>query len=154
MFRDLPIFNAKHVKPGGCIFLSRGTGIVVWGQRTLQRLPTALDRINVRRLLIFLRKIIDRSAVGLVFEQNDATMWRKFTNIVSPVLDGVQARRGIVDYRVVMDESTNTPDVIEQNQAVGDIFIKPTKTAEIIVLNFIVTSQSSEFTETATTGSL
>jgi hypothetical protein len=81
-------------------------------------------------------------------------MWRKFTNIVSPVLDGVQARRGIVDYRVVMDESTNTPDVIEQNQAVGDIFIKPTKTAEIIVLNFIVTSQSSEFTETSTTGSL
>ena len=149
--RDAMYSQGNAINP---IATFRGTGIVVWGQRTLQRLPTALDRINVRRLLIFLRKIIDRSAVGLVFEQNDATMWRKFTNIVSPVLDGVQARRGIVDYRVVMDESTNTPDVIEQNQAVGDIFIKPTKTAEIIVLNFIVTSQSSEFTETSTTGSL
>ena len=149
--RDALYSQGNAINP---IATFRGTGIVVWGQRTLQRLPTALDRINVRRLLIFLRQVIDRAAIGLVFEQNDSSMWRKFTNIVSPVLDGVQARRGIVDYRVVMDESTNTPDVIEQNQAVGDIFIKPTKTAEIIVLNFIVTSQSSEFTETSTTGSL
>jgi phage tail sheath protein FI len=149
--RDALYSQGNAINP---IATFRGTGIVVWGQRTLQRLPTALDRINVRRLLIFLRQVIDQAAIGLVFEQNDSSMWRKFTNIVSPILDGVQARRGIVDYRVVMDESTNTPDVIEQNQAVGDIFIKPTKTAEIIVLNFIVTSQSSEFTETSTTGSL
>lgn len=149
--RDAMYSQGNAINP---IATFRGSGVVVWGQRTLQRLPTALDRINVRRLLIFLRKVIDRAAVGLVFEQNDSTMWRKFNNIVSPILDGVKARRGIVDYRVVMDETTNTPDIIEQNQAVGDIFIKPTKTAEIIVLNFIVTSQTSDFTETTTTGSL
>lgn len=149
--RDAMYSQGNAINP---IATFRGSGVVVWGQRTLQRLPTALDRINVRRLLIFLRKVIDRAAVGLVFEQNDSTMWRKFNNIVSPILDGVKARRGIVDYRVVMDETTNTPDIIEQNQAVGDIFIKPTKTAEIIILNFIVTSQTSDFTETTTTGSL
>jgi phage tail sheath protein FI len=149
--RDAMYSQGNAINP---IATFRGSGVVVWGQRTLQRLPTALDRINVRRLLIFLRRVIDRAAVGLVFEQNDSTMWRKFNNIVSPILDGVKARRGIVDYRVVMDETTNTPDIIEQNQAVGDIFIKPTKTAEIIILNFIVTSQTSDFTETTTTGSL
>lgn len=142
--RDALYSGGNAVNP---ITTFTGTGIAIWGQRTLQRAPTALDRINVRRLVIFLRKVINRAAISFVFEPNDPTLWRKITGVLSPVLDGVQARRGIVSYKVVMDATTNTPDIIEQNMAVGNVYIKPTKTAEIIVLNFVVTSQSSTFNE-------
>jgi phage tail sheath protein FI len=129
-------------------------GIVIWGQRTLQREPTALDRINVRRLLIITRKAIQTAANSLVFQPNDATMRRKFINLVTPILQGIKQRRGLVDFRVRMDESNNPPSVIEQNMAVADIFLKPTKAAEIIIVNFIVTSQESNFDETVTTGTI
>lgn len=143
--RDALYTQGNAVNP---IATFAASGIVVWGQRTMQREPTALDRINVRRLLIILRGAVDRAARSLVFEPNDATMWRKFKNLLNPLLEGVKARRGIVDFEVVMDSTTNPPDIIEQNMAIGDIFIKPTKSAEMVVLNFIVTSQSSTFNET------
>lgn len=149
--RDALYSSGNSVNP---ITTFSANGVVIWGQRTLQREPTALDRVNVRRLLIQLRLVIDAAARQLVFQPNDNTLWRRFVNIVSPVLEGVRQRRGLVDFKVVMDATTNTPDVIEQNQAVGNVFLKPTKAAEMIVLNFIVTTQASTFDETVTSGTL
>lgn len=149
--RDVLYSGGNAVNP---ITTFAANGIVVWGQRTLQREPTALDRVNVRRLLIVLRLTIDAAARVLVFQPNDNTLWRRFSNTVNPILEGVRQRRGLVDFKVVMDASTNPPEVIEQNQAVGNIFLKPTKAAEMIVLNFIVTTQASTFDETITTGSI
>jgi uncharacterized protein len=128
-----------------------GSGIVIWGQRTLQRVPTALDRINVRRLLLTLRRAIASSVNVLVFEPNDPVLWRQFRALVTPILVNAQINRGIREFRVVCDETTNTPDVIEQNTMVGKIFIKPTKAAEIIQVDFIITSQGTNFEETLVT---
>lgn len=125
----------------------QGTGIVIWGQRTMQRTATSLDRINVRRMLLLLRKLISTALQSLVFEPNDPVLWRRFRGLVTPFLQAVQNRRGITNFRVVMDESTNTPDVIEQNMCVGKIFIQPTKTAEIIVVDFVLTPQGAQFDE-------
>jgi phage tail sheath protein FI len=147
--RDVLYSSGNAVNP---ITTFAANGVVIWGQRTLQREPTALDRVNVRRLLIQLRLVVDAASRQLVFQPNDNTLWRRFVNLINPVLEGVKQRRGLVDFKVVMDSTTNTPDVIEQNQAVGNIFLKPTKAAEIIVLNFIVTTQASTFDETVTTG--
>jgi phage tail sheath protein FI len=149
--RDVLYSGGNAVNP---ITTFAANGIVVWGQRTLQREPTALDRVNVRRLLIVLRLAIDAAARVLVFQPNDNTLWRRFSNTVNPILEGVRQRRGLVDFKVVMDASTNTPDVIEQNQCVGNVFLKPTKAAEMIILNFIVTTQSSTFDENINTGSI
>lgn len=149
--RDVLYSGSNAVNP---ITTFAANGIVVWGQRTLQREQTALDRVNVRRLLIVLRLAIDAAARVLVFQPNDNTLWRRFSNTVNPILEGVRQRRGLVDFKVVMDASTNPPEVIEQNQAIGNIFLKPTKAAEIIVLNFIVTTQASTFDEVITTGSI
>ena len=125
----------------------QGTGLVIWGQRTMQRTHTSLDRINVRRMLLVLRKLISTALQSLVFEPNDPTMWRRFRGLVTPFLQAVQNRRGITQFRVIMDESTNTPDIIEQNMAVGKVFIQPTKTAEIIVVDFVLTPQGAAFQE-------
>lgn len=149
--RDVLYSGGNAVNP---ITTFAASGIVVWGQRTLQREPTALDRVNVRRLLIVLRLAIDAAARVLVFQPNDNTLWRKFSNTVNPILEGVRQRRGLVDFKVVMDATTNTPDVIEQNQCIGNVFLKPTKAAEMIILNFIVTTQASTFDETVTSGSI
>lgn len=131
-----------------CIATFAQTGVAIWGQRTLQRTPTALDRINVRRLMIYLREQIRSSSLRLVFEPNTASLWRRFTGIIEPFLRSVKNGQGIVDYKIVMDASTNPPEVVEQNMARGIIYIKPTKTAEMIVLDFVVTNQSSNFDET------
>jgi phage tail sheath protein FI len=145
--RDAMYSGGNSVNP---IATFSQTGIAIWGQRTLQRTPTALDRINVRRLLIYLREAISRSCLSLVFDQNDPTMWRNFVSLVEPFMRGVRDRRGVVDYKIIMDASTNTPEIIEQNMARGIIYVKPTKSAEIIVVDFIVTNQSSTFTEAVT----
>ena len=122
-----------------------GQGVVVWGQKTLQGRPSALDRVNVRRLLIKLKKFIASSSRYLVFEQNTASTRNRFLNIVNPFLESVQANSGLSAFKVVMDDSNNTPDVIDRNQLVGQIFIQPTRTAEFIVLDFVVLPTGATF---------
>ncbi|MDA7495885.1 phage tail sheath subtilisin-like domain-containing protein [bacterium] len=124
-----------------------GQGVVVFGQKTLQAKPSALDRINVRRLLINLRKFIASSSRFLVFEQNTSSTRNRFLNIVNPYLEQVQANSGLTAFRVVMDDSNNTPDVVDRNQLVGQIFIQPTRTAEFIVLDFVVQPTGAAFPE-------
>lgn len=123
------------------------TGVAIWGQRTLQRIPTALDRINVRRLMIYLRERIQASVLTFVFEQNNESLWLQFKDTINPFMRSVRNGQGITDYKIVMDSSTNPPEIIEQNMARGLIYVKPTKTAEIIVLDFVVTNQTSSFNE-------
>jgi phage tail sheath protein FI len=122
-----------------------GTGVCVWGQKTLQRKPTSLDRVNVRRLLIALKDFIGGVARNLVFEQNTAVTRNRFLNQVNPYLDTVVQRQGLFAYKVVMDDTNNTPDVIDRNQLVGQIYIQPTKTAEFIILNFNLTPTGATF---------
>ena len=121
------------------------TGVCIWGQKTLQERSTALDRINVRRLLITVKKFIASSSRFLVFEQNTARTRTRFLNIVNPFLESVQSQQGLFAFRVQMDGSNNTPDVIDRNQLVGQIFLQPTKTAEFIVLDFNVLPTGATF---------
>jgi hypothetical protein len=122
-----------------------GEGVVVFGQKTLQRKATALDRVNVRRLLIALKDFIGQVGNNLVFEQNTTVTRNRFLSQVNPYLDSVVQRQGLYTYKVVMDESNNTPDVIDRNQLVGQIYIQPTKTAEFIILNFNVQPTGATF---------
>jgi hypothetical protein len=122
-----------------------GEGVVVFGQKTLQRKATALDRVNVRRLLIALKDFIGQVSNNLVFEQNTTITRNRFLSQVNPYLDSVVQRQGLYAYKVVMDESNNTPDVIDRNQLVGQIYIQPTKTAEFIILNFNVLPTGATF---------
>ena len=113
----------------------------------LQERSTALDRINVRRLLIALKKFIASSSKYLVFEQNTATTRMRFLNIVNPYLESVQQKQGLYAFRVTMDESNNTPETIDRNQLMGQLFLQPTRTAEFIVLDFVVQSTGASFPE-------
>jgi hypothetical protein len=122
-----------------------GSGIAVWGQKTLQQKQTALDRINVRRLLINLKGYIGNIARTLVFEQNTTATRNRFLAQVNPYLASVVQRQGLYAYKVVMDESNNTPDVIDRNQLVGQIYIQPTKTAEFVILNFNILPTGATF---------
>jgi len=122
-----------------------GNGTVIFGQKTLQTKATALDRVNVRRLLIELKRVVGNIGNTLLFEQNTAATRNRFLNQVNPYLESVQQRQGLYAYRVVMDDTNNTADVIDRNQMVGQIFIQPTKTAEYIVLDFNVTPTGVEF---------
>ena len=124
-----------------------GQGVVVWGQKTLQGRPSALDRVNVRRLLIKLKKFIASSSRYLVFEQNTSATRNRFLNIVNPFLESVQSNSGLSAFRVVMDDTNNTADVVDRNQLVGQIFIQPTRTAEFIVLDFVVQPTGAAFPE-------
>jgi phage tail sheath protein FI len=119
-------------------------GITIFGQRTAQRAPTALDRINVRRLMIYLRKVLLASTQTFVFEPNDPITWENIVGIVDPILDDIRRRRGITEYKVVCDETTNTPVRIDRNELWCKILLKPTKTAEIIVFEINVTNQSAK----------
>jgi len=122
-----------------------GNGTVVFGQKTLQTASTALDRVNVRRLLIELKRTVGNIGNTLLFEQNTAATRNRFVNQVNPYLESIQQRQGLYAYRVVMDDTNNTAEVIDRNQMVGQIFIQPTKTAEYIVLDFNVTPTGVEF---------
>ena len=123
------------------------SGVVVYGQKTLQRKASALDRINVRRLLIAAKKFIASATRFLVFEQNTSATRNRFLNIVNPYLESVQQRQGLYAFRVVMDETNNTPDVIDRNQMVGQIFLQPTKTAEFIIIDFNILPTGAAFPE-------
>jgi hypothetical protein len=122
-----------------------GEGVVVFGQKTLQKKQTALDRVNVRRLLIALKDFIGQIANNLVFEQNTNVTRNRFLSQVNPYMESVVQRQGLYAYKVVMDESNNTPDVIDRNQLIGQIYIQPTKTAEFIILNFNVQPTGATF---------
>ena len=122
-----------------------GTGIAVFGQKTLQKKATALDRVNVRRLLIELKKFFGDQARNLVFEQNTIATRNRFLAAVNPYLESVVQRQGLYAYRVVMDDTNNTADVIDRNQLVGQVFIQPAKTAEFIVLDFTIEPTGASF---------
>ena len=124
-----------------------GQGVTVFGQKTLQKKSSALDRINVRRLLIRVKKFIASSSRFLVFEQNTAATRQRFLNIVNPFLDQVQSQSGLSAFRVVMDGTNNTPDTIDRNQLVGQLFLQPTRTAEFIVLDFTIQPTGASFPE-------
>ena len=123
-----------------------GEGIVAFGQKTLQDRSSALDRINVRRLLIKVKKYIASTSRYLVFEQNTTKTRSRFLNTVNPYLEGIQQRQGLYAFRVVMDESNNTPDIIDRNILAGAIYLQPTKTAEFIVIDFNILPTGASFT--------
>ena len=122
-----------------------GQGIAVFGQKTLQTKASALDRVNVRRLLIQLKKFLGDQARNLVFEQNTVATRNRFLSVVNPYLESVVQRQGLYTFRVVMDDTNNTADVVDRNQLVGQIFIQPAKTAEFIVLDFTVEPTGATF---------
>jgi phage tail sheath protein FI len=122
-----------------------GTGVVVYGQKTLQKQASALDRVNVRRLLIALKSYISQVANNLVFEQNTIATRNQFLSQVNPFLESVQQRQGLYAFKVIMDDSNNTADVIDRNQLVGQIYIQPTKTAEFIYLDFNILPTGATF---------
>ena len=124
-----------------------GSGVVVFGQKTLQKRASALDRVNVRRLLISLKGFISQVADNLVFEQNTIATRNSFLGQVNPYLESVQQRQGLYAFKVVMDDTNNTPDVIDRNQLVGQIYIQPTRTAEFVLLDFNVLPTGAVFPE-------
>lgn len=126
-----------------------GYGVHVFGQKTLQRATTALNRVNVRRMLLFAKGGIEKAARQLVFDPNDEVLWREFKQLVEPVLKHILSNRGIREYLIIADETTTTPAVAEQNKMIGKLFIKPTKAAEIVEIQFILTSQTANFQELA-----
>lgn len=124
-----------------------GEGIVVWGQKTLQSRPSAFDRINVRRLFLYLERAIEKMARYLLFEFNDDFTRARFRSQVNPFLADIQTKRGIFDYLVICDGTNNTAEIIDQNKFVGDIYIKPTRVAEFIELTFTAVATGVEFSE-------
>ena len=120
-------------------------GVVVFGQKTLQKKASALDRVNVRRLLITVKDYISQIADNLVFEQNTIATRNSFLSQVNPYLTSVQQRQGLYAFKVVMDDSNNTADVIDRNELVGQIYLQPTKTAEFIYLDFNLTPTGATF---------
>ena len=124
-----------------------GEGVILFGDKTAQSRPSAFDRINVRRLFIILEKAIATASKFFLFEQNDAFTRAQFKNLVVPFLKTVQQRRGITDFSVVCDETNNTGEVIDRNEFVADIFVKPTRSVNFISLNFIATKTGVSFTE-------
>jgi hypothetical protein len=135
---------AQGVNPVGTF---PGNGTVLYGDKTLQTKPSAFDRINVRRLFIILEKAISQAAKYSLFEFNDETTRAQFVGLVTPFLRDIQGRRGIYDFRVVCDTTNNTSQVIDSNQFVGDIYIKPARSINFIQLNFVAVRTGVDFTE-------
>jgi len=119
-------------------------GITIFGQRTTQRSPSALDRINVRRLMIYIRKVILAATQRFVFEPNDQFTWSQIEGVLNPFLDDIQRRRGITEFRVVCDETVNTPLRVDRNELWTKVLVKPTKTAEILIFEINLTNQSAQ----------
>jgi phage tail sheath protein FI len=123
------------------------TGINIWGQKTLQSQPSALDRVNVRRLMMYIEEAIAESSRFVVFEPNNPQTWRALIRLINPFLQDIKDKGGFYDFAVQCDEETNTPAVIDRNELVARIFVKPTKTAEFIELNFVLTATGADFKE-------
>jgi len=124
-----------------------GQGKVVWGQKTMLDKSSSFDRINVRRLFMVLEKAISTASKYFLFEQNDRFTWAQMKGMIEPFLRDVQSRRGIYDFRVIIDETNNTGERIDRNEMWCDLYIKPTRSAEFIVLNFISTKTGVDFSE-------
>lgn len=124
-----------------------GQGPILYGDKTFLNKPSAFDRINVRRLFIVLEKAISNASKGLLFEFNDEFTRAQFRNLIEPYLRDVQGRRGIYDFKVVCDETNNTPEVVDSNRFVGDIYIKPARSINYIQLNFVAVRSGVEFSE-------
>lgn len=122
-------------------------GIVIFGQKTLQVTPSALDRINVRRLMIYLKKEISRFANTILFDPNISVTWGRFTNLAVPFLNGVKSRFGLSDFRVILDETTTTPDLVDRNIVYAKILLKPTRAIEFIALDFVITNTGASFND-------
>jgi uncharacterized protein len=118
-------------------------GIVIFGQRTAQRTPSSLDRVNVRRMMIVIRKMILQATRSIIFEPNDPLTWSRVVNLLQPSLDDIRRRRGITEFRVVCDETTNTPVRVDRNEMWCRVLIKPTKTAEVLIFELNLTNQSA-----------
>ena len=141
-FRDLLYKNG--INP---VVSFPGQGTILFGDKTLLNKPSAFDRINVRRLFIVLEKAISTAAKFSLFEYNDEFTRAQFVNLVEPFLRDVQGRRGIFDFRVVCDSSNNTGEVIDRNEFVGDIYVKPARSINFIQLNFVAVRSGVEFSE-------
>lgn len=124
-----------------------GSGVILFGDKTFESRPSAFDRINVRRLFLVLERAIARAAKNVMFEFNDEFTRAEFTNIVEPLLREVQGRRGITDFRVVCDETNNTPAVVDRNEFIASIFIKPARSINFVTLNFVAVRTGVEFDE-------
>jgi phage tail sheath protein FI len=120
-------------------------GIIVWGQRTLQRKASALDRVNVRMLLIYLKKNLSAMMRGFLFEPNDTTLWSQVLTVINPFLADIQSRRGLTAYKVVCDATNNTPERIDRNELWVSVFIQPTRAVEFVVLNLVVIQTGASF---------
>ena len=120
-------------------------GIVIFGQKTLQATQSALDRVNVRRLMIYLKREISRISATLLFDQNVTATWNRFLGQVNPFLDSVQTRLGLTDYKVVLDKTTTTPELVDRNILYAKIFLKPAKAIEFIALDFVITRSGASF---------
>ena len=120
-------------------------GIVIFGQKTLQVTPSALDRINVRRLMIFVKKEISRIASQLLFDPNVQQTWSRFTSEVNPFLNNIKNQFGLEDFRVILDETTTTPDLVDRNVVYAKIFLKPTKAIEFFAIDFVITNSGAGF---------
>ena len=120
-------------------------GLVIFGQKTTQIKSSALDRINVRRLMIFLKKEISRIANGILFDQNVQTTWDRFTSQANPLLASVQTRFGLEDYKLILDETTTTPDLRDRNIMYAKVFLKPAKSIEFIALDFTIMRSGAAF---------
>jgi hypothetical protein len=122
-------------------------GIVIFGQKTLQVTPSALDRINVRRLMIFVKKRISQIASGLLFDPNVRQTWLRFTSQVNPFLQDVKTNFGLSDFKVVLDDTTTTPDLIDRNIMYAQIFLKPTRAIEYIAIDFNISRTGASFVD-------
>ena len=120
-------------------------GLVIFGQKTLQVTPSALDRINVRRLMIFIKREISLFARDILFDQNVKATWQRFLSRVNPFLTSVKLRFGLTDFLVVLDETTTTPDLIDRNIMYAKVFIKPARSIEFIAVDFMITNTGAEF---------
>ena len=148
-YRKLTQSNRDDLYDSNCnpIATFPGQGVTVFGQKTTQKKASALDRVNVRRLLINIKKFVAMSSRSLVFEQNTSDLRNQFLNIVNPYLEQVQSNAGLNAFRVVMDATNNTPETIDRNELIGQIFLQPSRTAEFIVLDFIVQPTGAAFPE-------
>ena len=122
-------------------------GIVIFGQKTLQSTQSALDRINVRRLLLYIKKEVSRISNSLLFEQNVQATWKRFLNKVVPELESVKVRFGLTDFKVILDSTTTTPDLVDRNIMYAKIFLKPARSIEFIAVDFVITNTGAAFAD-------
>ena len=141
--RDLLYKN--NINPIANVATANGSAITVFGQKTFQKRASALDRVNVRRLLIELKNYISQVADTFVFEQNNAITRSNLLSLINPYLSQVQQQQGLTAFRVVINENNNPPNVVDQNQLVGQIYLQPTRTAEFIILDFNILPTGATF---------